>query len=195
MSGLIGYLLASKEVLTIMCEDPGLGACVLGTFVAEHDTNALWQARAYDEWLKDSVLERSPETWRAFVAWRLKRCDHPLEPVRLRWLGHALGLSPVTHAHGSINDGGVTVDDVAPEHLEGALGELARDRRVFGLAKYSTALGVGSPRALDGLRQEIGDCANYALGAELHRTHPETFKRLKTVLGEVLEVLDDGNGR
>lgn len=195
MSGVIAYILASPELLDLIAEDPAFGACRLGVFLTGLNAGSdrrLWKKFLGYRAVRELEGEPTPRDWMEFSAAYLdgQEGDPALNPAWLRWVGNSRGLTLATFRHGPIGGVGPTVDDLAPDLLGGKLGELARDRRVFGFAKYQRRLLVGHPRCNGAFRQEIGDIANYAIGAELHKTHPETYDRLAGALEEVLGALD-----
>lgn len=192
------YVLASPEVAEMMVSlGPSTALAHIAVFLAQHPTTIADEI-AFAEGLLSVKYgpatpdsPRTPGQWGFFRGVLRSSVHSSLGTAYHRWLGALIGLTDTTAPHGGINVDGVTVDDIAPLHLSGALADLACDRRVFGLGKYGVPLAAGHPDCRNGLRQEVGDCANYALGAGLERTHPEVFAQLTAALTATLAALDE----
>lgn len=197
MSELNTYVLASPEAADLVRRlGVTAGLAEISMFLKKHQGGIEAHRVAAEQRLRRWCGEKPSYTkadWSSLcaAAARLNELDHALLTAYYRWLGALIGLADTTAPHGGINVDGVTVDDIAPLHLSGALADLACDRRVFGLGKYGVPLAAGHPDCRNGLRQEIGDCANYALGAGLERTHPEVFAQLTAALTATLAALDE----
>lgn len=192
------YVLASPEVAEMMGRlGPSTALAHVAVFLAQHPTTIGDEIAFAEGVLSVKYGPATPDSPRTLEQWEFFRgvlCSSvhgSLGTVYHRWLGSLMGLTPTTARHGGINADCTTVEDIAPLHLSGPLAELARDRRVFGLGKYGVPLAAGHPDCRNGLRQEIGDCANYALGAGLERTHPDVFAQLTAALTATLAALDE----
>lgn len=197
MSELSTFILASPEAANLVGQrGPAMGLAHIAVFLDKND-RSIEAHRAYAMSRLQHHCGASPNYTPAdwleccVAAAHFNDDDHALFAAYYRWLGGLIGMTSATFAHQGINNGGPTVDDIAPLHLSGPLADLARDRRVFGLGKYGVPLAAGHPDCRNGLRQEIGDCANYALGAGLERTHPDVFAQLTAALTATLAALDE----